>query len=62
MENKIIVGKGRMRNRKKYVHEEINAAAMKRCWINSKTFILIPLDADEEAERAKYLENHQRSF
>ena len=44
-------------NKKRYVHEEINTSAMKRCWINPKTFILIPADADEDTERKKYLEN-----
>ena len=51
--------KRKRENQKRFVHEEINTSAMKRCWINTKTFILIPADADEEIERTKYLENRQ---
>jgi hypothetical protein len=49
--------KHRRDNQKRYVHEEIKTSAMKRCWINTKTFILISADADEETERKKYMEN-----
>ena len=63
MNRKIKVGnlnaKRKRENQKRFVHEEINTSAMKRCWINPKTFILIPINADEEKERQKYLDNHE---
>lgn len=51
--------KHKRENQKQYVHEEVNTSAMKRCWINTKTFILIPVGADEETERKKYMENQE---
>ena len=51
--------KHKRENQKRYVHEEVKTSAMKRCWINTKTFILIAADADDETERKKYLDNRQ---
>ena len=63
MYHKIKVGKlsakHKRENQKKFAHKEIKTSEMKRCWINPKTFILIPIDADEEQERKKYLDNHE---
>jgi len=51
--------KHKRENQKRYVRKEIKTSEMKRCWINLKTFILIPADADDEIERKKYLENRE---
>ena len=51
--------KHKRENQKTYAHEEISTATMKRCWIDLKTFILIPSDANDETERRKYLDNRK---